>query len=443
MGAALEGNDAASSIRRQDNRFADDGSTRPENERLRVWGQVASGLSVEALRLMSPRLPGKNLKSPAQSCMAAAAPSVTTDKNLLMLLSLIDRSGVLSMRSRLRIAAGLLTLLSLSHVTFAQAPAKPRPGELPTDPQGKPLNFDFETGSLKDWTAEGDAFEKQPVRGDTVARRRGDMQSNHAGEFWVGTYEVNGDAPQGTLTSVPFEVRQPWASFLIAGGSEPTSCVEILQKDGGKLIVRASGSNTEDLRPVAVDLTKHVGQEIVVRLVDKSSGGWGHINFDDFRFHAEKPNYPQPEAPLQADVFAHSGLSPEEAAKAMTVPEGFSVSLFAGEPDVQQPIAMALDDRGRLWVAEAYSYPIRVPEDQARDRILIFEDVDGDGKFDSRKVFADNLNLVSGLAVGFGGVWVGACRTSCLFRTRTATTNRTGRQRCCSTAGATTTRTKR
>lgn len=314
------------------------------------------------------------------------------------------------MRSRLRIAAGLLTLLSLSHVTFAQAPAKPRPGELPTDPQGKPLNFDFETGSLKDWTAEGDAFEKQPVRGDTVARRRGDMQSNHAGEFWVGTYEVNGDAPQGTLTSVPFEVRQPWASFLIAGGSEPTSCVEILQKDGGKLIVRASGSNTEDLRPVAVDLTKHVGQEIVVRLVDKSSGGWGHINFDDFRFHAEKPNYPQPEAPLQADVFAHSGLSPEEAAKAMTVPEGFSVSLFAGEPDVQQPIAMALDDRGRLWVAEAYSYPIRVPEDQARDRILIFEDVDGDGKFDSRKVFADNLNLVSGLAVGFGGVWVGAAQ---------------------------------
>lgn len=312
------------------------------------------------------------------------------------------------MRSRFRMAAGLLTLLSLSQVTFAQGPAKPRPGELPTDAQGKPLNFDFETGSLKDWSAEGNAFEKQPVRGDTVARRRGDMKSNHAGEYWVGSYEIDGDAPQGTLTSVPFVVRQPWASFLIAGGSEPTTCVEIVQKDGGKLVARASGMNTEDLRPVAVDLTKYVGKEIFVRLVDKHSGGWGHINFDDFRFHAEKPNYPQPEAPLQADVFAHSGLSPEGAAKAMTVPEGFTVSLFAGEPDVQQPIAMALDDRGRLWVAEAYSYPIRVPEDQARDRILIFEDVDGDGKFDSRKVFADKLNLVSGLAVGFGGVWVGA-----------------------------------
>ena len=92
----------------------------------------------------------------------------------------------------------------------------------------------------------------------------------------------------------------------------------------------------------------------------------------------------------------------------MTVPPGFKVTLFAGEPDVVQPIAMAIDDRGRLWVAEAYSYPMRVPDDEAKDRILIFEDTDGDGRFDTRKVFADNLNLVSGLEVGFGGVWVGA-----------------------------------
>ncbi|HVV99638.1 MAG TPA: PVC-type heme-binding CxxCH protein, partial [Planctomycetaceae bacterium] len=102
------------------------------------------------------------------------------------------------------------------------------------------------------------------------------------------------------------------------------------------------------------------------------------------------------------------GLSPQEAAEAMTVPAGFTVKLFAGEPDVQQPIAMALDDRGRLWVAEAFSYPTRVPENEAKDRILIFEDADGDGKFDKRTVFADKLNLVSGLQVGFGGVWVGA-----------------------------------
>jgi len=109
-----------------------------------------------------------------------------------------------------------------------------------------------------------------------------------------------------------------------------------------------------------------------------------------------------------ADVYENAGLAPEDAARSMTLPPGFHATLFAGEPDVMQPIAMTLDDRGRLWVAEAYSYPRRQSDADARDRILIFEDADGDGRFDGRKVFADHLNLVSGLEVGFGGVWVGA-----------------------------------
>src|SRR5260370_41082461 len=92
----------------------------------------------------------------------------------------------------------------------------------------------------------------------------------------------------------------------------------------------------------------------------------------------------------------------------MTVLEGFTVSLFAGEPDVAQPIAFCLDDRGRLWVAEAYSYPQRQPEGKGKDRILIFEDTKGVGAFDKRTVFVEGLNLVSGLEWGFGGVWVGA-----------------------------------
>src|SRR5262245_31940578 len=66
---------------------------------------------------------------------------------------------------------------------------------------------------------------------------------------------------------------------------------------------------------------------------------------------------------VPTDRFMHAGLAPEAAARAMTVPPGFSVSLFAGEPDVTQPIAMAIDDRGRLWIAEAHSYPVRLPDD--------------------------------------------------------------------------------
>ena len=111
---------------------------------------------------------------------------------------------------------------------------------------------------------------------------------------------------------------------------------------------------------------------------------------------------------MPMDTLKFAGLSPEQAAKEMTLPPRFKATLFAGEPDVKQPIAFAIDDRGRLWVAEAYTYPIRAAEGQGKDRILVFEDTDGDGKFDRRTVFMEGLNLVSGLEVGFGGIWVGA-----------------------------------
>src|SRR5207302_6045978 len=113
----------------------------------------------------------------------------------------------------------------------------------------------------------------------------------------------------------------------------------------------------------------------------------------------------EPPAPVPpADVYKYAGLPPQKAAEVMTVPEGFEVKLFAGEPDVHQPIAMCLDDRGRVWVAEAYTYPRRhahreplLPDDQKAkgDRILIFEDTNADGKFDKRTVFMEGLNLVS------------------------------------------------
>src|SRR5262249_10204348 len=159
--------------------------------------------------------------------------------------------------------------------------------------------------------------------------------------------ERHGDKPQGTLTSVAFKVTHPWASFLVGGGPHPTTCVELVRKDTKEVFSRTSGIEEENLRRVAVDLRPHLGKQIFIRLVDKHSGHWGHINFDDFRFHAEKPTFPQRAAPaptLPLDVYKYAGLPPQKAAEVMTVPEGFEVKLFAGEPDVQQPIAFCLDD---------------------------------------------------------------------------------------------------
>ena len=88
----------------------------------------------------------------------------------------------------------------------------------------------------------------------------------------------------------------------------------------------------------------------------------------------------------------------------MQVPNGFNVTLFAGEPNIKQPIAFCIDDRGRLWVAEANNYPNK--KAGKKDRIIILEDTDGDGRHDKRIVFYDKLEYVSGIEVGFGGVWV-------------------------------------
>ncbi len=282
-------------------------------------------------------------------------------------------------------------------------------GVKPMSPEGRVLNLDFETGDLTDWTATGNAFAGQPIGGDTVSPRRNDMSSRHAGNFWIGTYEVDGDAAQGTLVSKPLLADRRYASFLVGGGSSQKTRVELWKPGDDKPFYVASGRDREDMREVIVDLRRVLGQEMFIRIVDESSGGWGHINFDHFRLHDKRPGPLTPNLRLlSADEYPHAGLPAEQAAAAMKVPDGFKVSVLAAEPLVKQPIAMAMDHRGRTWIAEAYEYPLRAKDGQGRDRILIFEDTNGDGKFDSRKVFAEGLNLVSGLEVGFGGVWVGA-----------------------------------
>ncbi len=307
----------------------------------------------------------------------------------------------------MRTVVALLVWASWSAVVWGQG------GELPRDDSGRPLNLDFETGTLQDWHAQGEAFRGQPIQGDTVRRRRSDMQSNHQGRFWIGGYERLGDRPTGTLTSVAFKVTHPWATFRVGGGQHASTRVELVLRDSGRVIFTATGRNQENMQLVLVNLNPYLGQYIFIRLVDEHTGGWGHINFDDFRFHAQKPTLPQLPGPRKPklpplDQYPYAKLPAEEAARVMRLPEGFQVRVFATEPDVRQPIALALDDRGRVWVAEAYCYPRRAPDGQGRDRILIFEDTDGDGRFDRRKVFAQGLNLVSGLELGFGGVWVGA-----------------------------------
>jgi putative membrane-bound dehydrogenase-like protein len=113
-----------------------------------------------------------------------------------------------------------------------------------------------------------------------------------------------------------------------------------------------------------------------------------------------------PMADPRRPVATTPSLTPEQTAKDLQVPEGFSVQLVAGEPEIRQPVGYSIDDRGRLWVVENTNYP-NCPGDP-HDRIVILDDFGPDGKARKVTVFYDKLTFATGIAVGFGGVWVGA-----------------------------------
>ena len=123
--------------------------------------------------------------------------------------------------------------------------------------------------------------------------------------------------------------------------------------------------------------------------------------------------FPEPSDSQQGDA---APLAAVEAAAALAVPEGFRVELLAAEPTLRNPIAVSQDARGRLWVAENFTYAEgRLRFDRTlRDRVLVFDDADRDGLLDPPVVFTDNVQLLTGVAVGYGGVWL-CCPPQILF----------------------------
>lgn len=99
--------------------------------------------------------------------------------------------------------------------------------------------------------------------------------------------------------------------------------------------------------------------------------------------------------------------SPEEELASFQIMDGFEVNLFASEADgIVKPIQMRWDERGRLWVACAVSYPQIKPGEKANDYVLVCEDTDGDGKADKFHKFVEGLFMPAGLELGDGGLYV-------------------------------------
>jgi putative membrane-bound dehydrogenase-like protein len=127
----------------------------------------------------------------------------------------------------------------------------------------------------------------------------------------------------------------------------------------------------------------------------------------------EAAGFPEP---YDTEKAGDAPMAAAEAAKTAELPEGFHLEVFASEPEVRQPIGITFDEKGRLWVAECYTFAEnpRRWDLELNDRVTILEDTNGDGKSDKRTIFWDQGKRLTSVAVGHGGVWV-TCAPQLLF----------------------------
>ncbi len=154
-------------------------------------------------------------------------------------------------------------------------------------------NSDFETGTLENWTAKGDAFTVQPTKGDNPTARKRRDSAEQQGDYWIGTFEKydgktgkpgdkRGDDPTGTLTSIPFTIEKTYITFRVGGGPDASKVGVRLLCDG-ETTVMSAGFASETMKVVSFNASEFIGKEAQIVIVDQAERGWGHVNADDFR----------------------------------------------------------------------------------------------------------------------------------------------------------------
>ena len=153
-------------------------------------------------------------------------------------------------------------------------------------------NADFEAGTLANWTAVGTAFTRQPTFGDNTTAR-GNMAALQQGNYWIGTFEnydgitgspgnTRGDIATGTLTSQDFTIAKRYITFRMGGGNLPGQTGAKLVCEGLEYVM-GTGINSESMLPATYDAEALVGKIARIVIYDQATGGWGHINADDFQ----------------------------------------------------------------------------------------------------------------------------------------------------------------
>ncbi|NIA12789.1 MAG: hypothetical protein GWP08_01820 [Nitrospiraceae bacterium] len=169
----------------------------------------------------------------------------------------------------------------LSHGALEPPPVKE---PAPTEPERPAIAFeDFEGDDYGEWKVTGTAFGTKPAKGTLPNQIEvGGFQ----GKGLVNSFR-GGDNAQGTLTSPKFIIERRHINFLVGGGSHANqTCVDL--KVGGKTVRQARGRDNEQLTWRSWDVSEFEGKKAQIRIIDKATGGWGHINVDQIEFADRK-----------------------------------------------------------------------------------------------------------------------------------------------------------
>jgi len=134
---------------------------------------------------------------------------------------------------------------------------------------------DFESGTYANWTVEGDAFGATPAPGSYT---RPPAAQDCGGKYLANSFN-NGDDSRGTLTSKEFTIERNYINFLIGGGTNPDTYIELLV-DGKSVLKSHSLFETETLQWLTWDVKAYKNKKATIRIVDNQRGGWGHILID-------------------------------------------------------------------------------------------------------------------------------------------------------------------
>ncbi len=137
--------------------------------------------------------------------------------------------------------------------------------------------FDFESSELEGWTLEGRAWGDGPV---TSTLRRQQPVGGYGGARFMNSYH-GGDPSTGTATSPSFTLDKPYLHLRVGGGDKPDRVRVELRNMSGDVLRTATGPQSEMMREVRWDIRQWQGQEVRLVLVDRDSGGWGHLTVDD------------------------------------------------------------------------------------------------------------------------------------------------------------------